>query len=148
MRDVSEADWKEFYFQAATTSILADVLDGQSPNLHFGWIALLYRRYRLGDWGMKVPRPEELGDRNYLGWDNECYCLFHRNHDKFGKNIIECAHPYAENVFVFFDYAALEVSFRHLDALQKLPHVPVYHAQPSDRDDFKSGTHLWDQADR
>ena len=39
-------------------------------------------------------------------------------------------------------------AFRHLDAEEMLPHVPTYYALPSDRDDFKSGTHLWDLSDR
>jgi len=145
MREVTEEDWKEYVCEKLTNSILATVLDGQSPDLHFGWISLLYKKYRLGDWRNEIPDPSSIPDKTYLMWDNESYCLFHSRHEKFGDHILECAHPYSENVFVFFDYASLELAFKALDlgGAEQLPYIPTYYAHPHDRYDYKTESHMW-----
>ena len=80
---------------------LESVLLGQSPQLHLGWIGLLYKKYKIGNWNKTIPKASSLDDKTYLMWDSECYCLFHKQHKKFGQEIIECAHSYVENIFVF-----------------------------------------------
>lgn len=146
MRKVSQEDWREFKLESVSTPILETILDGQSPNLLFGWISLLYRKYRLGDWNNKIPDPKTFQDKSYLMWEDECYCLFHKKHEKFGESILECAHPYSKNVFVFFDYGSLEPVFRVLDlgGAEQVPYIPIYYAHPEDRFDFKSGSHMWE----
>jgi hypothetical protein len=145
MRKVTKEDWEVYHDSLATTCrILEDIKEGQSPNLHYGWIALLYKKFKLGDWNQRLPSADSIEDKTYLMWDNECYCLYHLNHEKFGKHIIECAHPYAENVFVFFDYSSLKPSFDSLDAGENLNYIPIYHAHPRDRYDFQMGEHMWE----
>jgi len=145
MRKVTENDWKELIVQKTTSPILESIMDGQSPNLHFGFLAELYKKYRLGEWHREIPSASKLQDKTYLVWKDEAYCLFHKVHEKFGENIIECAHPYAENVFVFFDYKILKAVFDALDVggAVQVPHIPTYYAHPHDRHDYKTGTHFW-----
>lgn len=145
MSEVSEEDWKEFKYENVTTSILETILDGHSPNLHFGWLSLLYKKYRLGDWNNKIPNPDSIEDKTYIMWDNESYCLLHHKHEKFGEHILECAFPYSENVFVFFDFAILEPVFKALDigGAEQVPYIPTYYAHPHDRHDYITGQHMW-----
>jgi len=146
MREVLEDDWRECTVPKATYPMLERVLDGQSPNLHFGFIAELYKKYRLGDWNNEIPSPKSLQDKMYLMWKDEAYCLFHKQHEKFGNHIIECAHPYAENIFVFFDYASLGPVFNALNkgGVEQVPYIPTYYAHPHDRHDYKTAAHMWE----
>ncbi|MFC4672015.1 hypothetical protein ACFO5X_25935 [Seohaeicola nanhaiensis] len=144
MIEVSEGDWKLYETKRLTHSMLESALRSQSPEMHFFWISLLYKRYRLGDWGNCIPDPGALADKTYLGWDHEAYCLFHARHSRFGQNIIECAQPYLEKAFVFFDYGILEPAFDALNAGEELPYVPTYYAHPHDRYDYQTGEHMWD----
>ncbi len=147
-RVVTESDWKETgWYSTASFPIMDTVLDGQAPHFHLGWIALLYKKYRLGDWNNVLPDPEDIPDESYLMWHHEACCMFHRTHAKFGKEIIECAHPYAENVFAFYDYSSLKLVFDVLDQGRpelQTPYVPIYHAHPHDRYDYRNGQHLWE----
>ncbi|WP_150523950.1 hypothetical protein [Roseibium sediminis] len=145
MIEVTEDDWREYPVTRISFPILEAVLDGQSPNLHFGFIAELYRKYRLGDWEGRLPAPIALADKTYLMWKDEAYCLFHSRHEKFGEHIIECAHPYSKNAFVFFDYSILGTSFAALNkgGGEQLPYIPTYYAHPHDRYDYKTGAHMW-----
>ncbi|KIC11481.1 hypothetical protein RA19_05410 [Leisingera sp. ANG-M1] len=150
MRTVCDTDWAEHLIPQATNDVLERLVEGQSPNLHFGWLALLYKKYRLGDWNNVIPDPGTIPDKTYLMHEAESYCLFHLEHEKFGSHIIECANPYAENVFVFFDYSSMVAVFEVLDAQDtqpelQTPYVPIYYAHPHDRYDYKTGTCLWEE---
>lgn len=90
--DVSEDDWKTTYSYCATSPIMPRAIEGQANPLQSRAICLLCRKYRLGDWEGAIPDPRKLPNPSYLGWEDECYCLFHRGHPKFGGNIIECGH--------------------------------------------------------
>ncbi len=146
MREVTEQDWKEVLIPTASFPMYENVVDGLSPNFHLVWIARLYKKYRLGDWDQKVPDPDSIADKTYLMWQLESYCLFHQKHEKFGKHIIECAHPYAENRFVFFDFSSVVAAFEALDegGATQTPYIPIYYAHPHDRHDYKTGAHLWE----
>jgi len=146
MLKVSEDDWKEYTFPHVTCRILATISDGNPLGYHWFWVSMLYKKYRLGDWNNSIPDPASIPDKTYLMWHDEAYCLFHKEHKKFGNYIIEGAHPYAENVFVFFDFFSLKPSF---DALNKggatqVPYIPTYYAHPHDRHDFQTDQHLWE----
>ena len=146
MREVSEDDWKEFHYKQASTPILFDVIDEQSPNLHFSCITALYKRYRLGDWNNEISPAKSLEDKAYLAWaDQISYCLFHKQHEKFGENIIECGCLYVKNAFAFFDYHILKIVFNELDkgGAYQTPHVPIYYAQVVDRHEYKMKIHDW-----
>ncbi|KAB7616336.1 hypothetical protein F9L33_06195 [Amylibacter sp. SFDW26] len=145
MRIVSEEDWKEYTFPHVTTSILATVSDGHACDMHLHWVSLLYHKYRLGSWQNILPDPKMIDDKTYLMWHNEEYCIFHKTHEKFGEHIIECAHPYSEKLFVFFDYFSLEPAFNALNkgSAEQIPYIPTYYAHPHDRYDYKTGGHLW-----
>ena len=143
MLKVTEDDWKEYNLPIVTNKILATLNDLQPTGLHLFWIAQLYKLYRLGAWHNKIPNPEAIADKTYLMWENEEYCLFHRVHEKFGKHILECAHPYGKNIFVFFDYQSLYVAFEALDNEIDVPYIPIYHAHPHDRYDYKNNWHEW-----
>lgn len=143
---VTLQDWDKLQVIYDSSSILQTILEGQSPNLHLGFIEVLYKKYRLGDWNEEIPDPNSLVDKSYLAWSDEAYCMFHKIHDRFGEHIIECALPYLKHVFVFFDYSSLYGVFDALDDdehVPHVPHVPIYHATFEDRYDFRNSEHLW-----
>lgn len=144
MLNVSEDDWKQRFVDKGSFPILERMLDGHSPQLHYVWIGNLYKKYRLGEWDNAIPDPKSIPDQTVLMDDAYySYCLLHRHHDKFGENILECGHYYAKNMFVFVDYSILEPVFAALNADEDLPYIPVHHAQPEDRHDYKNGAPLW-----
>lgn len=143
MRKVTEDDWKEYNFPTATNSILASVMDGQPCAYHLYWISMLYKRYRLGDWNGAVPSEVEISDKEILVGYNDEYCLFHKQHPKFGPAILEGLSPYNPREFTFFDYTSLSVAFAALDEDEQLPYIPTYYAHPHDRHDYITGAHMW-----
>ncbi|KZL15775.1 hypothetical protein [Pseudovibrio sp. Ad37] len=143
MREVTDDDWKEYTFPTATNSILASIMDGQPCAFHLYWVSMLYKRYRLGDWNGVVPLASALADQEVLIGYNDDYCIFHKDHEKFGRAILEGVSPYNPRAFVFFDYATLQIAFDALDADEQLPYIPTYYAHPHDRHDYKTGAHMW-----
>lgn len=146
----TQDDFREDGVWVRMSAILAALHEGNAPAYHLVWIERLYRQYLFGDWAGRLPPPGELEDGQLLMWEDEAYCRFHRAHPKFGADVIEAAHPYARHLFIFFDYAALPPVFAALDAgpdengCVAVPHVPVHHAVPEDRHDFRNGAHLWE----
>ena len=146
MREVTEDDWKEYTFPKATSAILETVMDSQPCALHLYWVALLYKKYRLGEWNNRIPDPSSWSDKECLMGYNDDYCMLHQHHEKFGEHIIECASPYNPRAFVFFDYASLRPAFDALDkgGSEQVPYIPTYYAHPHDRHDYKTGAHMWE----
>lgn len=140
---VTEADWDEFNVPTASFNILYKIMEERDPAFHLAWIGWLYKKYRIGDWEGEVPAPDTIADKTFLAWHSESYCLFHRQHKKFGHNIVECGHSYAKFSFAFFDYSSIESVFFALDNDQEVPHVALYHSDVRDRYDVQTGRQLW-----
>ena len=149
MIEVSDDDWEPYTYERwikPASADLSDIIDGYYSQLEYSCIAYLYGIYRLGYWKNKIPDPDSLEDVELLYTPSEgCEITFHKSHEKFGRYIVEFTDMYCEHKFVFFDYASLEPVFAVLNDGCKapIPYVPVYHAHPSDRIDYKYGYHRW-----
>lgn len=161
MRKVAKEDFSLQRFEEWNSRIGKDLLDRRMPP-HLGMMSHLYEVYRLGQWSYgyipeqwkeigAVPRPEEFEDVSYIIRGQGEYMIFHKNHEKFGYNIVETANKFDPYIFSFFDYEMIEVVFKVLDDdegfVPVIPHVPVYHASIYDRYDYLEGIHEWAKKD-
>ena len=75
------------------------------------------------------------------------YVIYHREHEKFGRDVIEVGNTYIKNNGgCFFDWEKLSQLYKIYkldDTTLEIPHVPFYYALPEDRYDFKSGYAKW-----
>lgn len=142
-REVTASDWNNMDITFSGSKVYARALRRQPIALHLFWITELYKVYRLGDWNNQIPDPSTLQDKQELTGYNDDRCIFHRNHEKFGPNVVEGYTPYAEESFVFFDYESIAVVFDALDNDLPVPPIPTYYALVSDRYDVKNGETLW-----
>lgn len=141
--DWQPSDWDDMLTSRTSTNVFETLFPELCPTFYLGWICLLYKKYRLGDWNNTIPDVDTFKNLEYIMWDNETYCLYHKNHAKFGAHIIECGHPYKSQVFDFFDYNILKSVFDALDYDKEIPYIPRYHADITDRYDYQNGKHMW-----
>ena len=138
VKQLSEKDWENQNVTIARSkaTALIDRSVATGGDLLKYWLILLYREYTIGSWNRVIPNPEELEDQSTLLWDNEEYCIFHKNHSKFGRNIIEAINPHILETFVFFDYSCLTDAFEVFDKGQSFLYIPTYYAKVEDRSDY------------
>ena len=128
-----------------TETLCASMIAEGSPSMHVFWLSMMYKRYRFGEWAGRIPEPEEMHGEGNIMWDFDQYCILHARHN-FGNNIFEVADTYNPKAFAFFDYEILQPVFDALDQNRLVPHIPTYHAFPTDRWDFQNKrTVIWDE---
>lgn len=140
MRTLSEKDWEyreELIISNAIQSLVERSVSTGGVYLT-AWLTIFYREYSIGSWNKKIPDPDSLEDEGILLWDEEEWCIFHRDHPKFGTNIIEAINPHILENFVFFDYACLSDAFDVFDRGKGGLYIPTYYAQVEDRYDYEN----------
>ena len=148
MRDISEKYWEYFDSEQTTFRILNMMHDSFTPGPQEYCIAYLYKVYRLGSWNNHIPAPDSLEDKELLFQNDRGISIwFHKQHEKFGRHILEWSDINVKNQFAFIDYASVEPNFIALNQDECGPYIPMYYAHPHDRTDYKAGLHQWQDSE-
>lgn len=136
--------WRSKETIISSSDVEEEIMMGTSDGYLSYCLAILYRRFKIRDWNNKLPDVSSLKHKEFLWGENDTYIIFHRQHKKFGKAIVESGQNMTKNSFVFFDYSILKPVFHALDDDLPLPCVPTYYALPEDRDDYEQWRHEWE----
>ena len=64
--DWKPSDWDVTGASRASTNIFERIFPELAPTFYIGWISLLYKKYRLGDWNNEIPDVNKFDDLEYL----------------------------------------------------------------------------------
>jgi len=143
------------YWPEDRREISIDFLYSTSAGSLSSALTEIYQSLYLGEWSKNVPPVTEFKEDKLLYGVNYTYIKLHKNHKKFGTNIVEYGDNTLKNHYCFFDYSRLEALFewyeKHIELCKEhniydtsdAPPIPTYHALPSDRLSYGTAAQEW-----
>ena len=144
------------YWPEDRRDISIDFLHSASAGSLASALTEIYLNLYLREWSKSVPPISEFSEDKLLYGVNYTYIKLHKNHKKFGPNIVEYGDNTLKNAYCFFDYSRLEAIFEWYEKQKELygehqlydtmnaPPVPAYHALPSDRLSYGTTAQEWE----